>query len=235
MPRTWEPPSCTTTRVWKLIIGIDTSGMGPRFQQIRESFNKADELCSNCEFELKAWRHRVHRLEELMTTLQQILGFARSKRGILNAIGSISKTLFGTLDEDDMKLIIKEFDKLYSDNRVMAETLGNQTRIMKTWISSAFHDLQLLNEHSDSHIKKLNGIINTTNTNQKNLVVGNIIALCAMAIGEFSEDLNLLINAINDGKHGIIHPQILTPNTLISELRKIEEDLNTKYPVKLVP
>ena len=222
---------------WEFIIGIDTSGIDQRFQYIRESYDKADGLCTGCaeEFELKALRRRVYRLEELMTTLQQILGFARSKREILNAIGSISKTLFGTLNEDDMKLINKEFDKLYSDNRVMAETLGNQNRIMKTWISSASHDLQLLSEHSESHIKQLNDIINTTNTSQKSIVVGNIIAICAMAVGKLSEDLNLLINAINGGKHGIIHPQILTPNTLISKLRKIEEDLNTKYPVKLVP
>ena len=116
----------------------------------------------------------------------------------------------------NMKLINKEFDKLYSDNRDMTETLGNQTRIMETWISSASHDLQLLSEHSESHIKQLNDIINTTNTNQKNFVVGNIIALCAMAVGELSEDLNLLINAIND-------------------IEKIEEDLNTKYPVKHDP
>ena len=136
---------------------------------------------------------------------------------------NLKTTVVLCVNEDDMKLINKEFDKLCSDNCVMAGPLGNQTRIMKTWISSSSHDLQLLNDHSESHIKQLNDIINTTNTTQKNIVVGNIIALRAMAVEELSEDLNLLINAINDGK------------TLISELRKIKEDLITKYPVKFCP
>ena len=134
-----------------------------------------------------------------------------------------------------MKIINQEFDKLYSDNRIITETLSNQTRILKTWPSSTSQDLRSLNELSESRAKELNSIINSTNINQQNLVVGNIITLGSMAVAELNEDLNMLINAINDGKHGIIHLKILTPAVLTSELRQIEEDSNEKYPIKLIP
>ena len=55
-----------------------------------------------------------------------------------------------------------------------------------------------------------------------------------ISIEEIGEDTNLLINAINEGKHGIVHPQLLTPKQLIEELKKLEEEQSFKYPVRLV-
>ena len=61
----------------------------------------------------------------------------------------------------------------------------------------------------------------------------NLITTAEISITEYSEDLNLIIDAVNDGKHGIIHPQILVPKILIQELRTLE--VNTqKYPIKLL-
>lgn len=66
-----------------------------------------------------------------------------------------------------------------------------------------------------------------------NIFISNYIASVEILIAEYSEDLNLIIDAINDGKHGIVHPQILTPDVLVRELRQIEEIVNQKYPIKL--
>ena len=41
------------------------------------------------------------------------------------------------------------------------------------------------------------------------------------------------MDAINNEMHGIVHPQILTPEILIQELRTLEEVYNWKYPIKL--
>ncbi|XP_043479473.1 uncharacterized protein LOC122509439 [Leptopilina heterotoma] len=224
-------------RTWKLIIGVDTSSIESRLEQIRTSYSKATELCNHCaeEFEINILNNRILRVTDLQTTLQQILGFSRTKRGLLNIIGTISKTLFGTLDEHDMDIIDKEFDKVYSDRKIITETIGNQTRIIKTLLNTASHDLQLLNKESGSLIEQLNQLANSTNANARNMIIANILSICTIAVSEYSEDINLIINAINDGKHGIVHPQILTPNMLIGELQRIEEDTNSKYPIKLIP
>ena len=52
-----------------------------------------------------------------------------------------------------------------------------------------------------------------------------------MIVDELSEDINLLINAINNGKNGIVHPQLLTPDILILEMKEFEEKLNVKYTI----
>ena len=38
-------------------------------------------------------------------------------------------------------------------------------------------------------------------------------------------------NAINDGKHGIIHPQILTPAMLKETIKEFENSQRTRIPV----
>ena len=61
-----------------------------------------------------------------------------------------------------------------------------------------------------------------------------MITTAQISITEYSEDINLIIDAINDGKHGIAHTQILTPEILIQELRTLEEVNNQKYLIKLL-
>ncbi|XP_051170402.1 uncharacterized protein LOC127287486 [Leptopilina boulardi] len=221
---------------WKLILGIDTNNFKTRLAEITEIYSRASALCNNCseKYELNLLRNRINRLENSKFLLNQILGQSRQRRGLFNFMGSFSKTLFGTLDDHDLQIINNEFDAIYKDNNIMAESIGNQTRIIKTLLNSASHDLQLLNEQSQSRTQELNKIINSTNENQKRLLIANLISAVEIAVAEYSEDLNLVIDAINDGRHGIVHPQILTPETLIQELRQIEESDNQKYPIKLI-
>ena len=48
-------------------------------------------------------------------------------------------------------------------------------------------------------------------------------------IEELQEDINILITAINDGKHGIIHPQLLMPQMLIDTINEYETVHRTRY------
>ena len=49
--------------------------------------------------------------------LHNIIGKTRSRRGIFNFAGDVSKTLFGTLSQADIGKINEEFDKTYEDNK----------------------------------------------------------------------------------------------------------------------
>ena len=47
----------------------------------------------------------------------------RQRRAFANSVENISKTLFGTLNENDLSQINVEFDKVYSDNKNIATVL----------------------------------------------------------------------------------------------------------------
>ena len=64
--------------------------------------------------------------------LDKLLGKnKRTKKGLANFIGDISKTPFGTLSEQDLDSINNEFDKIYMDNKNFATVLKNHTKILK--------------------------------------------------------------------------------------------------------
>ena len=54
----------------------------------------------------------------------------RQRRGWINAIGSLSKSLFGTLDNDDLENLHKEMDKIYGQHK-LASSISNQRAIIR--------------------------------------------------------------------------------------------------------
>ena len=57
------------------------------------------------------------------------MGDDRQKRGFLNVVGSVSKTLFSTLTESELEYVHSELKKLHEDNRVLAFSISNQTQV----------------------------------------------------------------------------------------------------------
>ena len=82
-------------------------------------------------------------------------------------------------------------------------------------------------------MERLNKMINETNTNTRSIIMNNQITICTLSLQELSEDINLLIDSINDGKHGIMHPQILTPKIFLNWLYDFEHHNNVKYQIPL--
>ena len=73
----------------------------------------------------------------------------RQRRALANFVGDISKTLFGTLNGNDLSQINAEFDKVYSGNKNIATVLSNHTKIFELILdSSSFNHKELLNDLS---------------------------------------------------------------------------------------
>ena len=64
---------------------------------------------------------------------------------------------------------------------------------------------------------------NRINSVSRDSFVNSKLVIGAILIDETSEDIETAINDINARKHGIIHPQILTPPILKSTLQEFEE------------
>ena len=135
---------------WKLIIGINFTSNSQRLQSIHTTIGLIEAACNNkCshQYEIHLVRGRYNRLTHKINILNQLLGKqTRTKRGLANFVGDISKTLFGTLSETDLEQINSEFDKIYMDNTKIASVLRNHTKILKLILdSSSVNHKELLN------------------------------------------------------------------------------------------
>ena len=116
---------------------------------------------------------------------------------MIDAIGSISKTLFGTLDSDDLQLINQNINKLFSEGNKLNNIVANQTALIG----------KILNTDSLKQLEKVNvDIQNEVNqVNKRELLVVKIISI-ESALSDLHFQLNEIFNLILLGKQGIISP-----------------------------
>ena len=126
------------------------------------------------------------------------------------------------MDNNDLEYIKGKMDKLYTDNTILAGIIQNQTTMIKTLLNSASHNLANVQEHSKENEERYNRLTNHTNTNTRNLFLAHQLAICSIISGEIGDDIEIIVDAINDGKHGIVHPLLLQPRELIKSLKSFE-------------
>ena len=132
---------------WTLIIGINVTHTYERMQAIEETISLAQQACgATCAFKREVWMilNRRNRLKTKESILQKLLGKQRTKRGLANFVGDISKTLFGTLNNADLEEINRQFDQVFTDNGNWP-TQSATTRNTKLLLDSSSYDYRALN------------------------------------------------------------------------------------------
>ncbi|XP_024877655.1 uncharacterized protein LOC112458308 isoform X2 [Temnothorax curvispinosus] len=109
---------------WKLAIKIDVAALGNRYHQLQEFLQQAEET---------------------------IYKTNNNKRGLIDAIGTISKTLFGTMDADDAKHIQEQLELIQNQQQTLRHTAKSQLKVINATIGhmealekSLYHNEQLM-------------------------------------------------------------------------------------------
>ena len=190
---------------------------------------------TNCDenFEIKMLVGRIHRLHTQKLLIDKLLGNNRQKRGLINAIRSVSKTLFGTLTESELDYINLETDNLYKDNKILANSISNQTKIIKTLLSSASVGVNVMMEHSKENIANFNRMKNQINNNTRNLFIKQKTCNRCYQYILINEQRTVYVptnkNLLNDYKdyNKVQICQRFQPTYLISETHTCENQITT--------
>ena len=162
----------------------------------------------------------------------------RSKRGIINLVGELSKTLFGTLDDNDAKYYDTQIEKLQHNQNHFRDLLKQQTSILKNTV----HVLQSTGLISNVQIK-INHIIKYVNNLAKNLTSSNYINSMLITLEELETSYEILlstalsnqdnlINIITLAQKGILHPLVINPIELVNQLAQLHNYLEgLDFPV----
>ncbi|XP_029052714.2 uncharacterized protein LOC114880646 [Osmia bicornis bicornis] len=84
---------------------------------IAESLKGLSKHCNKC-----AYKTEIQNLVNELVTIQKMISQLKltlriiHRRGLLNIVGSVSKSLFRTLDENDLTIINENMDKLFDSN-----------------------------------------------------------------------------------------------------------------------
>jgi len=214
---------------WKLIIKLDVGALEIRFQQLQDYTNQMAEDCDTlignvhqtCVNVLRIINKGTDKLTVLLTHLRTLYKTPNNKRGLIDAIGTISKTLFGTMDADDERVINEQLDLLRNNQQTLQHAMKNQLKVLNGTIG-----------HMDSLEKTL--------TYNDNLLV-NVTERMKSQLAKFSrqEDIDerllvlttILTDLVDDNimknimdflaytKDGTIMTRLFSIETIVAELR----------------
>ncbi|XP_076633181.1 uncharacterized protein LOC143347671 [Colletes latitarsis] len=201
----------------KITIAFKITELTQNAQQIHSLALAVHNYCQdyNCDlFGYDIIKNKLARMDQSITKLDTIL-HKRNRRGILNIIGSASKALFGTLDEDDLTLVNQNIDKLFSDQNQLTKIVQNQTIMFKALLTdNNFHSLTNKLQKNSKELHELQNAL---------LLEQNIIILEALST-DLTSRINDFYLTLILGKRGIIDTTLIQSEDFLEAYDTILRD-----------
>jgi hypothetical protein len=229
-----------TKATWKMAIRIDVTALNIRHQQLQENLARIEEICNHaiksikntCQITLQTIRRENSKMTRNLGQLQTIYRSPLSKRGLIDAVGQISKTLFGTMDAEDAKIINEQIQLLNNQQQTLQHATKNQLKIINATIG---------------HIEKLektisyneNLMANVTRKLEEQLMyregIDEQLLILNAILNDLTTDINDITDYLTHANHNILLTRVLPIEKIIVELREatahIDRGLN--FPFKI--
>lgn len=240
------------TSTWDLVTHIDISQQTNHLITVKTIFNSTKKLCSLIMFNtertlclqtMQLISSKIPQLSLKEKSLYEFLGTSRTKRGLFNGIGTIFKTIIGTLDNDDAEYYSNAINQAQIDHANTLVLLKDQVQIVNSTIDNykeTTRKFENIIEQLNLNAAKINdfskNIMNLTESLKYTQISLEQTSLLTFMIQELENEFDSLISALMFAQLNQIHPRIITPSQFVLELSKTTSHLasSTKYPLSLI-
>lgn len=237
---------------WRLITYLNTSYISYRQEVVSHYVQKIEKICEiqkdtyACHKLFPTLQHKVpiiqNSYENLLSLISHKESKSRTKRGLINFIGSGLKALFGTMDDNDAEYIKNAIQNLEENQKDSLTILQDQTTILSNTVNN-FNDSIASLRKTEFQINKVIKEINQMGKSMANEINQTVIELHTTQMIEYFNilvidteiDLNKLINTVMFTKTGHIHPLVVPIKVFLAKLLESQESLPSGmlYPVVL--
>lgn len=196
-----------------------------------------------CKTSLKLIEELLPNLYNKDETIKEMVGKemkTRQKRGWFNAMGSIFKTVFGILDQNDAETYNSAINNITTNENHLLSLFKQQIHVVQSTITnfnSTITNMQRNKDIFNENFAKIKNLTQLINENYFNLelkqTVEEHLSLLTLLISELEREYSGLIDAILLAKNNQLHPMLMSPRKLIGELLKTTSHLppGTSYPL----
>lgn len=234
-----------------LLSFSNISFLNSKLQLIKNTYDKMSAVCEHvkeeehtslhCESSLTSIEVAIIPLQSKLESVYNLIGHnfyaSKARRGVFDGVSYVTNWLFGIPDAKDAEFYSQSINDLLNDNRQTQTLMKSQINLISDTITNynasafSFKDFEgTLN----SNIKVFNDerlIINAniTKLTLKTMVLRQLSLLNTL-ISDVREQLDILIESILFTKQNVLHPSVITPKSLKSELEKIKVGSNLQLP-----
>lgn len=172
----------------------------------------------------KTYRDQIeHNLDLIDKKLMFIAPRNRVKRGIINGLGSVVKLITGNLDNEDAIRFENEINKIRSSVSYIQTSQKRTLSLAENTINEFSNQLNKINVNQDRLASVLHNITVYSNTTTNQLHFLEIYIQISFSLQLLLDKLMILEDAMSFSQLGIMHPSIINPRNLVTEIRNLEK------------
>lgn len=238
-----------TNNNWNLVTYIDISHIQPNLHKVESLFSEIGKYCSayaskkdtNCANTLSSLKSQHANNIKKFGSISYLLhdeSTVRIRRGLIDAGGSLLKTLFGTLDSDDAVKINRAIQQVQSGEKQITHFMKDNIHVVKSTVNSINNTIIRIKENEkiiDNNRQQIQMQIDQNDKLDIKSQLDSLLSSLEGIIIALSFDVDDVNNGILFSKVNILHPTVLSPFQLYSELEKHRNRLPKDYdlPFKL--
>ena len=247
---------------WKLLTYVDLQEADRNLETVIKYADLSKKFCKRHEYSFwvnftdcvriaRYTDRKIKEVQELRDLVSQLTSIEdktlyRSKRGVFNFVGGISKILFGTMDSDDALYYAEKVSELEKEQLEFLSLSKEQVTVVKSTLRSLNSTLLAVSENEKilskgldemvKHISEQDGKIRDMFTGTSMLLTVNEHNMqLERALEECRREYDILIDAILNSQKGILQPHIITPAQIVSQIKasKIDMPAELALPIPL--
>ncbi|KYN29453.1 hypothetical protein ALC57_01120 [Trachymyrmex cornetzi] len=142
------------------------------------------------------------------------------KRGLIDAIGSIAKSLFGTMDVDDDRIIREQLTIVHDENAVAKHAVKNQLKVINSTIEHIDNLERTLQENQNTLTFYIDKLKEQGYSFSRRHDLDEHFTLLTALTDDLLRDATETIDYINYIKEGILHPTVMPIEDIIVNLKE---------------
>lgn len=234
---------------WRMITFVNMKSHEQKHKLIKTYYGLTVRICGQskemqkfCENFLRVSESVLRSIEQHKETLEYLVGHNstknRYKRGLVNAIGRVSKLIFGTLDDEDADYYNSRISQFTKNEQNLAQIIREQSHVIQTTISNFNSTISNLNNNEKVLKGNLDKLIEYVNKESANLtiletqtILNEHFSVFNMIYSQYRQENQAILDCVISAQAGQLHPYIMSPQKLISELQKISTYKQVNFPI----
>ncbi|XP_045481125.1 uncharacterized protein LOC123685464 [Harmonia axyridis] len=236
---------------WTLIQNFDVSNITSEFNKLVSSYRKMNTSFHSSK-NGKSYSHEIsnhkyileYKIDETHKKLSQLIStpIRRGKRGLINGLGAIWKSITGNLDQSDADKYDKAIQNLRDSQQKLIDEANSQISLTEKSITAFNNSMSKLQHNQallESKINQINFWMNTSAMDSWDdfnfVILNSVFTHITLAVDIINEILNDIEIAISFAQTKTLHSSIISHEEFMKELFKIQskiKDNKLPFPIK---
>ncbi|CAG5003702.1 unnamed protein product [Parnassius apollo] len=223
---------------WKMVVYYNMTTYWRSLDNIQNYVNHLNTLCKKEAAYLtisSQFQHELNEIQHYNDILRSEHGPSRRKRGLVNGIGYLANSLFGTLDERFANQYVKDINIIQSNENHLLNLYKNHTSIIESEYNLLKRNEEVMNTQFriiDNHLAETEKRIQISHDNAM-YITATALAV-NLIISNIRQIQQQLLDLVTDVKDGRVDTHLIKPNQFEDQLNIISGHLPSELSLPCV-